>query len=495
MLQEARYLLSQGISVIPILGREAKCEEDFKKPVINWREFQTRLPSMVEINKWFTGTRYNMAIVCGQISKLLAFDIDDRHGGRESVKDKTFPSTWQDTSPNGGHYYFRWNHDFTRLDTKIIGVLPGCDLQGNGSYIICSPSVGYENRSYQWVKDPTRTPLAYPPQWLLDLITRKEKEVKVGNQQGWIHEALTTVKEGNRDNTFIKLAGRFWHDGLQPSEIIELLRPHADRVGYSIEDLIQKVIQVQKYPRSAELTSLPDTEAQNFKEFMEAGDGSISWIVQGIVPEESAVILGGLQGIGKTWLMLDLAIEMSRGGGSWLGKYAVNPAKVLYIDEESSSVLLRSRLRKLLAEKGLKKSDLSLNLAVGNSFNLSSDVSVIKFKKMLEKYQPKIVFIDSLVRIHRGSENSSTEMAQVFGELKKMMREFQCTFVIADHERKQVCWSEVEDKEPSSNDLRGSNEKAAFADSVLSLRKKKGELFLYHTKSRFCEAKIGRAHV
>lgn len=488
MLKEAKYLLSQGIGVIPIWGRETLQEDKFKSSVIPWKEYQKRLPSMVEITQWFQSKRYNMAIVCGQVSKLICFDIDTRHDGFKSVADKKFPKTWQDQSPNGGHYYFRWNSSFESLDTKVINILPGCDLQGNGSYIICPPSVGFSGQEYKWINSPEHSQLAYPPSWLLDLITNKGKEIKVGNQQGWIGEALANVKEGTRDNTFFKLAGRFWHDGLQAEEIIELLKPHAERVGYSFEELHAKVEQIKKYSRYESLSIEGSEDATPIKEFMESGEDEIKWLVDKIVPEQSTVILGGLQGLGKTWLMLDLAIEMSRGGGSWLGKYQVNPATVLYVDEESSSILLRTRLRKLLAGKGVRFNDLNLHLSVGHNFNFSSPQSIDKFKVLLKKYQPKIVFIDSLVRIHRGSENSSTEMSLVFGEFKKLMREFDCTFVIADHEGKQVYWSEIEDKEPSSNDLRGSNEKAAFADSVLSLRKKKGDLFLYHTKSRFIEA-------
>jgi KaiC/GvpD/RAD55 family RecA-like ATPase len=443
---------------------------------------------MVEINKWFKSTQYNMAIVCGSVSKLICFDVDARHDGFKSIAQYKFPSTWQDQSPNGMHYYFRWHQSFNDLDTKIISILPGCDLQGNGSYVITPPSIGFNGKEYKWIRSPEKTPLAFPPSWLLDLITRKEKEIKVGNQQGWIEEVLSNVKEGNRDNTFFKLAGRFWHDGLLPGEIVELLKPHAERVKYPISELLTKISQIQKYSRSEGLSIESDNNAQQVQEFMENGEADIQWLVNGIIPEQSTIILGGLQGIGKTWLMLDLAIEMSRGGGSWLKKYAVNPAKVLYVDEESSNVLLRSRLRKLLFGKGLRVSDLNLNIAIGHNYNFSSEISINKFRSLLQKHNPKVVFIDSLVRIHRGSENSSTELSQVFGEFKKLMREFDCTFIFADHEGKQVYWSEIENKEPNSNDLRGSNEKAAFADSVLSLRRKKGELFLYHTKSRFGEA-------
>ena len=59
------------------------------------------------------------------------------------------------------------------------------------------------------------------------------------------------------------------------------------------------------------------------------------------------------------------------------------------------------------------------------------------------------------------------------------------SFVFADHEAKGAIYNQQEQRAPSAQDLRGSNEKAAFADAVLSVRKKEGSLAAYHTKSRW----------
>ena len=96
--------------------------------------------------------------------------------------------------------------------------------------------------------------------------------------------------------------------------------------------------------------------------------------------------------------------------------------------------------------------------------------------------------MDSLVRVHNASENNATEMAHFFKTVKNLIRKYQLTFVFAAHEHKGVYSSEEAGRLPSSNDLRGSNEIAAVADSVLNLRLTKDGLFLYHTKSRFAEA-------
>jgi len=440
---------------------------------------------MVELTQWFQFGRYNLALITGQISRILCLDIDYRHDGLKSIAGKEIPNTWHEKSPNGEHYFFKWTPALNALTTSHSDLLPGVDTRGNGGYVIISPSVGYNGEKYQWVNHPMKAPLAYPPSWLVDLF-RTSRTLGITNKQGWIAEALAGLAEGNRDNTFIKIAGRLWSDGWQAGDILEVLKPHAEQAAFPLEDLKLKVEQIQKYPRN-EVIDLGNETDTNIEAFMSSTEDNLQWNVEGLVPEQSVTILGGMQGLGKTWLMLDLAIELSRGGGSWLNKYQVNQGNVLYVDEESSNRLLRYRLRKLISAKGLKIGNLKLHLTVGRNLDFCNENSVSKFRTLIEKTQPKVIFIDSLIRVHKVNENSSNEMAQVFNVVKKLAREFNCTFFFADHENKGVYNQETE-KEPSSNDLRGSNEKGAFADSILSLRKKNGELYMYHTKSRHCEA-------
>jgi hypothetical protein len=487
VLEDAKFLLSRGISLIPIKGRTGQTEEDFKKPVFSWKDYQTRQASLTELEEWFKFSRYNMAMVTGQVSRILTLDIDERHGGLESLKGKFVPRTWADRSPNGFHYHFLWLPSLNSKTTSVSNLLPGVDTRGNGGYVVIPPSVGHNGQSYTWVNNPRNTALAYPPPWLLSLLNTSPV-TSPQNKSGWIAEALTSMAEGNRNNTFAKVVGRMWYDGWTEFDIFEMLKAKADEVSFPLSELDTVIKSISKKPRGTNETQ-DDEPSIDVNSFMDSSEDTLKWVVEGVVPEESVTILGGMQGLGKTWLMLDLAIELSRGGGSWLGKFLANSSRVLYVDEESSDRLLRSRLKKLLLAKGLNSQGLNLNLAVGKSTNFSNPNSVGKFKALLHRVQPQVVFIDSLVRVHKANENSSTEMAQVFSVIKGLVKEFKCSFFFADHEHKGIYNQQVE-VDPSSNDLRGSNEKGAFADSVLSLRKKGADLFLYHTKSRHAEAQL-----
>lgn len=300
-------------------------------------------------------------------------------------------------------------------------------------------------------------------------------------------QVATTIKEGNRDNSLMSLASSLWQRGYSKEDMYALLEPKAKDVDY-IQHLPRIIESASRYPRNVkvDVSEISHYKTMSLNELI-TNSPDVEWIVNRLIPKQGVSILGGMQGLGKTWMLLDLAIELSREYGKWLDTFNVNESKVLYVDEESSPQLLKRRFIKLLNGKELNPNEVNIDFLIGSNLNFSSEGSIEKFKLILDEKKPDVIFIDSLVRVHKGNENSSTEMARVFSEVKKITREFGCSVIFADHEHKGI-YGEEDTREPSSNDLRGSNEKGAFADSILSLKKIKSDLYLYHTKSRWAEA-------
>ncbi len=316
----------------------------------------------------------------------------------------------------------------------------------------------------------------------------------VPNEPGWVSHALVGLQEGNRNTTFTKIAGKLHQGGLAPDDILALLEPHALAAKFPVEELQTEIKGIcRRYPRRDSVSiSQPiysgktETESKALQAvpagvFLSQGSAEISWCVEGLLPVEGVGILAGPAGYGKSWMLLDLAIESARGG-KWLGYFATSKGSVLFIDEESSPVLLRHRLRKALAAKGLQSHTLDMHLAIGQGLCLSAEDSVASLRQLIDNLKPSLVIIDSLIRVHRAEENSATEMARVFAVIKEIVRETSCSFFIADHQRKPSHWGIGLDLL-----LRGSTEKAAFVDTLLSLRRKNDTLIVEHSKSRFAE--------
>ena len=313
-------------------------------------------------------------------------------------------------------------------------------------------------------------------------------------EPGWIAKDLFELTEGNRNSTFAKITGKLHSLNLNTEDILTLLEPYAEKCGFPykelklvVEGIIRRYPVKNPFPISPYNKEKPEMESKPMEviplfQFMQGEDEQMDWLVDRILPKEAVGILAGPAGYGKSWLLLDLAIEMSRGG-KWLGQFSTTPGRILYLDEESSVMLLRKRFKKLLKAKGLDEEGVEVHLSVGQGLSLSEMQSVARLRGLLKTLKPSLVIIDSLIRVHNAEENSAKEMAEVFGVVKDLVREFKCSFLFADHQRKPGHFNVSSDLL-----LRGSTEKVAFIDSLLSLQRKDNHLIVDHSKSRHDEA-------
>ena len=135
----AQTYLYQDFNVIPILG-----DLDLSRPKqagIDWKAYQHKRVNLRHLDLWFNREKFaGLAIVTGQISRLMVLDFDD-----EDLAEKfkvEFPyllntRTVLSAGRNLPHYYYRLPvacHVPSRHTT-------GLDLQAEGRYIIAPPTV------------------------------------------------------------------------------------------------------------------------------------------------------------------------------------------------------------------------------------------------------------------------------------------------------------------------------------------------------------------
>lgn len=453
IFQEALKYWSRGWNVIPLCPGS-------KKPLISWIKYQTQRNTKEELIEWFLkNPENNIGVVTGKISKLVVVDLDGPEGIKSGI-DLSLISGCLALTPNGKHLYYSWTGE-TKNAVKIVD---GIDIRGDGGYVVAPPSQLEANQSsYRW--SVYRGDLSdYNPR-CFDGIANSES---------------TSIIEGNRNNALASIGGRLRYEGLDFPELYAKLIEENKRCQPPLEEeevqtIAKSICRYEKGSKDLDSVSMTDLlkDAKPPK-----------WIVDGLIPEESITIIGGIQGAGKSFMTLDLALELTRGG-LWMEKYRTNKCGVLYIDEESSNSLLQMRLSKMLKGKGMEAQDIPVRFSVNKGIRFSNLLKLKTVRRLIELYKPKVVIVDSLVRVNDGDENFSTSMAAFFDPIMSLAHEYGIAFIFIDHEGKAVYQSENQNREPSSNDLRGSNAKAAAADAVFSLRITKEGLRFYHTKSRF----------
>lgn len=189
-MEAARYYLDQGFSVIPLKPRD-------KKPLIPWKEYQTRHATQEEIAEWFTNGNNNIGIVTGKISGLAVVDFDTREA-TELAKAQNFPTTPLVKTGKGYHAYCLYRDGVRNFQKRDD--LPGIDLRGDGGYVAAPPSIHESGAVYAWHKGRSLddAPLAELPEWIL--ATKPEHKATVT-------ELFKGVDKGGRNDALARVAG------------------------------------------------------------------------------------------------------------------------------------------------------------------------------------------------------------------------------------------------------------------------------------------------
>jgi Bifunctional DNA primase/polymerase, N-terminal/Primase C terminal 1 (PriCT-1) len=210
----------RGWSVIPVQARG-------ERPLVPWLEFQQRVASAAEIDRWFQQwPDANIGIVTGGLSGLIVIDVDPGHRGNDSLeaierKHGPFPPGIEATTGlSGRHLYFE--HPGRSVPNRA-GLFPGIDVRCDGGYVVAPPSMHPSSARYRWVPKhgPDDQPLAPLPGWALHLL---QPDRKRGHSTSyWRTLVREGVEEGARDSTLASLAGHLLWNGVDVDVALELM--------------------------------------------------------------------------------------------------------------------------------------------------------------------------------------------------------------------------------------------------------------------------------
>ena len=167
----------------------------------------------------------------------------------------------------------------------------------------------------------------------------------------------------------------------------------------------------------------------SFKELFKIKFPENQWAVQDLVPLEGITIISGPPANFKSWIILQMAIDISKGE-KLFDRFECQKQKVLIVDEENHPSETQKRAKMLVRDE-----DLSIFFLSEASFQINQKKFLTSLLKFCEENEIGVVFFDSLVRIHSSDENSASDMAQVFQKIKKLCHN-KLTVVLTHHEKK-----------------------------------------------------------
>lgn len=119
------------MSVVPVPAPSST--NDGKRPVIRWKEYQSRRPVKSEMARWFEGPT-NYAVITGRVSGIVVVDVDSA-AAVPWVRWNLVPTPWVVKTHKGWHLYYRppyWLPVGNRA--RFAGM--ALDVRGDGGYVI-----------------------------------------------------------------------------------------------------------------------------------------------------------------------------------------------------------------------------------------------------------------------------------------------------------------------------------------------------------------------
>lgn len=196
-----------------------------------------------------------------------------------------------------------------------------------------------------------------------------------------------------------------------------------------------------------------------------------NWLLEDLVSMGDVTLEVGPPGIGKSWVTLGLAVAIAQGWEHFLGRALKQDGRVLYVDSENPLDVVLNRLRRL----GLDEDGFGNMRYLWNS-GIRLDRDPTTFLDEAIDYEPTLIVLDSLTRLHTQDENNAGAMAALVNDsIQPLARSTGAAVMLIHHDNK-------------GGNPRGSSDIMASVDAALQARSmgenNPGTFMLTQIKSR-----------
>lgn len=143
LLEVAMFWNAFGLPTIPIKFLS-------KKAMVNWREFQDRLPTHDELKMWFWKDMLNIGLITGNGLVVIDFDVmavfEHWHKG---FKAQYPENTYMVKTRRGVHVYLHTEEPAVNHHTELL------DVKAERGYVLIPPSVHPSGYQYQAMNTPS----------------------------------------------------------------------------------------------------------------------------------------------------------------------------------------------------------------------------------------------------------------------------------------------------------------------------------------------------
>ncbi len=185
-------------------------------------------------------------------------------------------------------------------------------------------------------------------------------------------------------------------------------------------------------------------------------EGSHPWLIDNIWWDRGNGVFAGVPKIGKTWLVISMAVAVA-SGKPFLGRFAVQQGPVVLYSPEGTRRELHDRISKTCQRYDVDPQWLELFVAEKNQLELDvkSDQEIVE--KMIDNRRPRFVIFDPLANCLSGDENRVEDVRKMTMFMLKLSKTYSVSTMIVHHMAR------------GSMFMRGSSALEGFGDSYIFL--------------------------
>src|SRR3989338_6340492 len=127
ILSEALHYQTLGFSIIPV--------DRNKRPLIDWKRYQTERATSEQIIIWFKQfPEMNIGVATGAVSGIVVIDIE-KDGSTKGF----LPTVTSRTGGGGWHLFYK--HPGVLVKNSARKIAPLTDIRGDCGYVVVAPSL------------------------------------------------------------------------------------------------------------------------------------------------------------------------------------------------------------------------------------------------------------------------------------------------------------------------------------------------------------------
>lgn len=426
--KELSDLIEKGVKIFP-------CVAGMNKAPLTKRGFYDASSDVKQVQEWVDKWPHaTWAMRTGEINNRTVLDVDPRHGGHLSIQQFVLPETpYVKTGGGGWHYHFQYSK-FAKTGSSIIA--PGLDIRNDGAYVLIPPSK--TQNPYVWCDESI--PFAQVPEWMFtEQYEKKTKNFEMPEGE---------IERGKQEETLFRLVCSLKYKKIPPGMIQESLRaiindktkcPQDPNNPFTDKDIERWIKSAFKYPdNQPEEKKKPEAiiylNPIAVADFKKKDIPPIEWYVKGIIQKRGRTMISAREGIGKSFVVLNMLTSICYGDEVFLNKFEVggNKPNVLYIDFELGESALQHRLKKMGEKTNL--SNLFVQSIYG--WEILDESYQTALEQIIETNRINILAFDPLGNLWSGDENKRMEVKQVTDYLDFVMDKYKTSILLTHHWRK-----------------------------------------------------------